>query len=310
MFRGANDVSDSQLSKDAKRKLDEAISRSGNRDLSIIYFIAIALIFFYFVFGSLIPRLFLRSKMGVRTYGIISIFITYFWVKFFYLTTVFYQLGADELFSKSGSEDTNLNRWVYIIASPFIEVLDYITGSSTNDGMVEGEYGKFIMPFEFSVFGFESLLPYVALLIPVVAIFHLRDRFSQGQYAISSYYRGNSLLFGWLRKRGLSDFQIWAFVEPGFLFVLGVIARLLGDFSLGIALQFVAICLFADELRAWMKIRAALLNMSDAQKESEFMMGKNEEIKQQTLPNSLHSYTGSSNTTEQGTPNKGKATMD
>jgi hypothetical protein len=111
MLQTGADHSDSQMSKDAKRKLEEAINRSGNKDLSIIYFIATAILFFYFVFGSLLPRLFLRRRMGIRTYGVISTFVTYFWVKFFYVSTIFYQLDETEF---SYASDNEMGRWAYI----------------------------------------------------------------------------------------------------------------------------------------------------------------------------------------------------
>jgi hypothetical protein len=180
-------------------------------------------------------------------------------------------------------------------------------GSDSGSSFVDGDYGQFIMPFKFSVFGFESLLPYLALLVPVAAIFQLKDRFSQSQFAVSTFYRGNSILFGWLRKYKLSDFQILAFIEPLFLFTFGVLFRVLNDFSFGIALQFMAICLLFSELKAWFRIRSILMNMSDAQKESDFMMSKNEEIRKNSSSDSSYPFT---NPTDSASNNQGKASMD
>lgn len=305
MLQSGYDHSDGQMSKDVKRKIEEAINRSGDKNLTILYFIATSIFFFYFVFGPLLPRLFLRTKMGVRTYGVISIFVTYFWVKFFYITTIFYQLDESEF--PYGS-DINAERWIYIIVGPFMEFGNFLIGGQADD-FAEGDYGQYILPFKFSVFGFESLLPYIALLVPIAAIFQLKDRFSKSQYSVSTYYRGNSILFSWLKKFGVSDFQILALIEPTFLFLLGLLARFFNDFSFGIALQFVSICLLFSELKAWFRIRSILMNMSDAQKESDFMMSKNEEIRKNSPSNSSHPYLGSNDNLNSDS-NSGKASMD
>ncbi len=94
---------------------------------------------------------------------------------------------------------------------------------------------------------------------------------------IHSYYRGNSIFFGWMEDKVIGGFKInslaiWMIVEPIFvLFVAYLVEDFLGYSQIGLILKFSAICLFIEEFRVYQENRRFILDMLDGQLDAAFV---------------------------------------
>jgi len=242
----------------------------------------IIIAFFYYIIkfllsvGAYISRAFLRSKLGERTYGVIT-------VLFVYLFFVSIQLTMDTIprviemikpelraFQSSGVGQSE----IYDLLTLFV-VFSSSDPQAQQDLSAIGTF-SFIYVFKESILnyqGFSLGLKIAWWLILVLSFMHFIELFRRRRTGevVHSFHRGKSVFFSFLVGKKLFNFEIkelhiWMFLEPLLIYLLAItLNQVFGFEALSIALKISAICLFFEEYRVYLENRAMVLDIIDSQ---------------------------------------------
>lgn len=252
-----NELSDYGLYMRSKGSMYQVLDQKNAAIVSII----MGFVSFLFGVGAFILRIFLRKKLGVRSYGLVTIGCSFLWIKWvesIYRSQLINTKNADLLTILDYS------------LTPVINFLDRLLGYNNDSAQ------KLFTPLS-RMSGINDLLQWLSLAILILGFGHyvsaiIRD-FRKEKW--HSYHRGESLLFKWLMGRSIiniviSDTTIWMVIEPCFVFLISLSLASTPD---GTALAFVlrtsAVCLFFQEYMVYQKRKSAILDFIDQEIESE-----------------------------------------
>ena len=234
------------------------------RDRSSIGNIFISLYKFLIGMSAFIARGFLRSNLGERTFGIITI-VSVYWI-IWYLNIsieIFNELFED---LSEGYEHSFIFIVPAGIASFFLAPIWMVLALRDSD-------------FKFPSLSDGTGLIILAVICTILALAHLIEakRRHLRKEVIHSYYRGDSLLFGWMAGRSLwsqqvTPLHIWMIVEPLFVFLISVALLSFEDFyRLGGVLMISSFCLFIEEYHVYQENRQFILDMLDGRLDATFV---------------------------------------
>jgi hypothetical protein len=216
---------------------------------------------FFIGMSAFISRSFLRSKLGERTFGIITV-VSVYWIIWFLnlyvetFTVVLESMGKD--FGKS----------VFLIIPAGIANLFYAPLSFL---LQVGDQGYTFPTLNVGL----NLLAIISTVLALAHLIEVRLRRSKNE-VIHSYYRGDSLLFGRLEGvsiygKTITSLHIWMIIEPLFVFAIGIILWCFDDFyQLGGVLILSAICLFVEEYGVYKENQRFILDMLDGRLDAIF----------------------------------------
>lgn len=256
-------ISDKQIVNDLAGKV---FSASRARMPIIIAFFYYILKFFLSVF-AFIPRIFLRSKLGERTYGFITVFSVYILFSFTQLTSNVISANWAEI--QSYAEATDQAR---VYDSFMLFVISLLGGNNELYEIgIAGSvllYGEEINNYQ----GLSNGLKYCWWIVLILFIIHFIEYMirKNKEEVIHSFYRGNSIFFSFLSGKRMMDFKIkdvhvWMLIEPLFFFLIAVlIGEAFGFNNLSLVLKFSAICLFFEEYFVFLENRSMALDIVDS----------------------------------------------
>jgi hypothetical protein len=269
--RNVSKVSDRTVVNDLAGKV---FSGSHRRLPIIIAFLYYILKFFLSV-GAFTPRAILRSKIGERTIGVITVLMVY---AFFFTVHIGYHsfIQAKEFLIK----EVRVNKLSELSKEQLYDLFVIVVTASSTDEFHRD--GKALAPLALGLGLKKSILAFQGLswplkvcwwLVLLMSLLHFIEiiyRRRQGE-VLHSYHRGKSVFFSWMIGKKIpggkvNELMVWMIVEP--LFVLSI-AFLLNRFLqfevLGLVLIISAICLFMEEYRAYLDNRSMLLDIVDSQ---------------------------------------------
>lgn len=197
--------------------------------------------------AALSVRIFMRQKIGERSFSLMLVFGAYIWVRCF---------DFDWRFTTPPNDPENPIHGLLVWLGYLEQFLAQIGEVSVN-------------AFTFSTDP-NSPSPLVFIYSIIILIGGL------GQWVVSirrymkgekwySYSRGESVFFSAMIKNSVSYTTIWMIIEPFFLFIIGVlIVALLRD-ALGLCIMLSAIALFAEEYRYYRETKHEVLDVNDAE---------------------------------------------
>jgi hypothetical protein len=213
----------------------------------------------YFISASaFIIRSFLRVKLGERTFGALTLLSVYFIIWLIYIFPQAYEVTADNLL-RSNVDKGNLG----VMAMTFFMTFIYAPYKFfENDGSVSSFSPE--LPYELNIF---------AIIILFIGVSHFIELLTRKyrKEVVHSYYRGDSVFFGWLVGRKINNYivkniTIWILIEPLFIVIIAwSISTFLGYNQVAIVLVISAICLFIEEYRGYLENRQFVLDMLDGQ---------------------------------------------
>ena len=213
-------------------------------------------IFNYVVGGAaFISRCLLRIRLGERTFGLLTV------VSIFFLAWLIFNIpplleNTQAKFSITNNSDSIGNHIIAFFIIPY-----YLIMMSLRP---EEELNKLFVDLPTEVYIFIGL-------VMIVGIFHLVEVYSRNtkKELVNSYYRGDSLFFGWLEGKKIfrikiSMTRIWMFIEPLFiLFIAYLVREVLNYNDVALVLTISAGCLFLEEFRVYQENRRIELNLID-----------------------------------------------
>lgn len=228
---------------------------------------------------AFITRNFLRIKLGERTFGLFNILLAAVLV---YVVYLFIQIYGQILV---GYHDENLrynlgtNLFVFLKTIFFLPLSLWLMDEC---GDVYGYDGDLVFSLNFLL---PDELKYFIALIVLIGAAQLVDVYIRraNKEVIHSFYRGDSVFWGWLRGKKIgrlviNDTKIWMVIEPFFVLVL---AYLMYDFleytEFAFVLMVSAICLFMEEYKVYTETRRFTLDMLDGRLDAAYMSSVQEE---------------------------------
>lgn len=243
----------------------------------------IIIAFFYYILkfllsvGAFISRAFLRSKLGERTYGVITIIFIYIFLSFVQITFQVVPILNDNLESlKPELEKLGVDNFdrtgLYDLLGIYLLVT---TQENRPDNLSRiSVMGTFLL-YRDAVINYEGLEDGLSffwillLLLSLMHFFELLRRRIQGKI-IHSYQRGKSIFFSFLvgKKIGrfkINEVHIWMMIEPLFILAIGnIINVVFGLAPLSLVLSISGICLFFEEVRVYLDNRSLELDIIDS----------------------------------------------
>ena len=251
----------------------------------INYFVGVAAFF---------SRVFLRIRLGERTYGISMVIMSFAFIYFLQISR--YSLDSlSDVLSMEGEILPGLIVFFRALAEDpngFFDI--FVTGSvlKNND-----------LPLETIIFG---------VLFLGLSIFHFIESFQRRkrEELYHSLYRGDSLYFHFLigQRVGsitIQKIHVWMIVEPLFIFIAAwILDTGLKLEAIGFILQISAICLFIEEFRVHREQRLLFYDIQDRQLDGLYISSLQKEFEAKKVKSAQASF---SETTE---PNIGNKTSD
>ncbi len=218
------------------------------------------LIAFMFGVGAFIARVFLRRKLGSRSFGLVTITCSYLWIKW---------VESVHKSNLTSGKSIDFSTLIDYILKPVLDFMETIFGTTSFKNTMLYPLSKYT--------NINDLLHWFSLAILLFAFGHylgavIRD-FRKEKW--HSYHRGESLLFKWLVGKRvfntvISDTTVWMFIEPIFVFSIALPFSSTPDGAgLAFVLKTSAVCLFLQEYMVYQKKRATILDIIDTELESE-----------------------------------------
>lgn len=265
--RTGKNLSDSSLLKD----ISNSPKGIFNNDSSSIrnYF---SFLFQYFIGAmALISRSFLRRNLGERTVGFLSLFSITFFVSAVILFPSAYDATYSALF---GTQDKDtLNKIITFFLTFIYPLVVLIIGNFVYSSSFNAQ--DFIKQITLDYSTELMLFISAALIIIVVHLIDILLR-RRRKIVIHSFYRGDSLLFGWMEDKlffgqRITKIGIWMLIEPLFVLCIAMIINDLLDIKDVVhILYFSSICLFIEEFRVYQENRRFELDLLDGQLDAAF----------------------------------------
>ncbi len=225
------------------------------------FFIAL---FNYFIgVSAFISRSFLRAKLGERTFGIITVISVYLIIWFIFMFPMAFEVTGKEVFGNYSESSFGIKLLTFFLTFFYLPLLIFL----------DPEIFQKIVP-EIS-----QQVHLFVLVIIIIGIGHLIEMYTRriNKEVIHSFYRGNSLLFGWLEGKEIfghkiKPLTIWMIIEPLFVVTTAFLVQdFLGYKELAVVLYFSACCLFIEEFRVYQENRRFILDMLDGQLDAAFV---------------------------------------
>ncbi|MCI5091186.1 hypothetical protein [Phaeodactylibacter sp.] len=245
----------------------------------------ISSLFSYFIgISAFITKSFLRTRLGERSFGFLTIILVYFIVLLINLTPAAYALNVQYMLGRGLQEVFGLKILAAVTAPFAVPYYIYVGGN---------DYPGFSPQLPY------SLLVLVSIVI-ILGIGHLVSVYTRRakNEVIHSNYSGDSVFFGWLSGKQIGDFEftpirIRMLVEPFAVLVLAyLIKQYLGYSDLAFVLAVSAVCLFLEEYRLYVENRRFILDLLDGHLDAAYA-GQVQEEHGLTNKNSAKSYTAS-----------------
>ncbi|MBL7815684.1 MAG: hypothetical protein JNL70_11765 [Saprospiraceae bacterium] len=214
---------------------------------------------FAFGIGAFILRIFLRQRLGSRSFGLMSITFSYLWVK--WVESIHYNQFVS-------AKNTDFITIIEYILDPIIQFADRLLGNNT--------YAPRFSPPLIKT-GLGDLLTVFSWTVLILGIVHYISAFVRNLKKAKwhSYHRGESLLFGWLKGKRffnnvITDTTIWMLIEPLFVLLISIpLSKTPDGAALAFVLRTSAACLFFQEYLVFQKKNGAILDLIDQEIESE-----------------------------------------
>lgn len=226
-------------------------------------------IFYFFVgLGAFSVRSVLRRKLGERSFGLLTILLTFIWLRLLYAWKYLEFAPCEMLF---GVECGVLGHGLYYLLIPISLIVNlFVPGAlelvKTNEG-----FGNAFNPFNFGLG--DSLAGFYSVVFLIFAFIALGESIYRIFKKVRwySYYRGKSSLFDWWltgKKIGsfvISERIIWMILEPLTVALISGFSYLMGDILLSKILMIGAVCLFIEEYGDYREERGVILDVIDGE---------------------------------------------
>lgn len=246
-MKTTSEFSDTALLRN-KRNIYQALGTKEGAALALV----IGVLNFTLGVSGFILRIFLRKRLGSRTFGLITCACAYLTVQW---------LEAIHQKPKAANLAASLEN----ILEPIMIFLDKLIGSN-NYNLNRG----------LSPLSRDITLHWFALAVLFLGIAHYISAFIRDfrKEKLYSYSRGESILFGWLVGKHLfnikiTDTAVWVLIEPLFVYLVSLfIGTTPEGEGLAFVLQISAFCLFCQEYTVFQKKRAMVLDFIDSEIEA------------------------------------------
>lgn len=221
-----------------------------------------------------LTRSILRVNLGERTFGYLSVLVSF-------LATWFF-ISFRSIYSVIEANSSSVGQWdnSFIVHSIyFLETFAAFFSPSTFNIQLSNHYTE------------------ISLTIIIAALYaglmtdgHKKDlkNRKRDKELMHSLYRGDSILFGRLEGRiwngdKITKSDIWRWIEPIFLLVIAFFIQIcLPDYNdLSILIKISAVCLFIEEYKFYKENRDFELNMLDQQLDGMYIRGLQDSYKEQ-----------------------------
>jgi len=236
-----------------------------------------------YIIGALafLTKSFLRLKLGERTFGLFNLLLSVALIYFVYLFTQLYSDLLVEFYDESIRNNLGVKFFAFLQTFFYLAMALWQMDKSGDIYLEDGKLAyslDLVLPEE---------LKYFMWIIVIIGLTHLIDVYIRraNKEVIHSFYRGDSVFWGWLRGRTIgpltfNDTRIWMFVEPAFVLVIAYLIHSVWGFTeLSSLLMVSAICLFIEEYKVYIETRRFTLDMLDGRLDAAFMSSVQEEYK-------------------------------
>lgn len=243
-------------------KISEGVYSASSKQKSIILGLFYSLFFYVVGAIALIPRIFLRTKLGERTIGIFSVFLIFsvIWgINFLYY-------ALPNFINEINSAFENDDSWVL----EKLLFFNLIISKEQNEMTLGIVLLKYIR--EEAVLSLSEQLKWAWYIILLLSVLHFGEVWNRKKNAerIHSYYRGNSLIFSKFIDEEffgikITNLFIWMILEPLFVFMISfVLEFIFFDPILGFLFRLSAVALFLEEWRVYAENRNMVLDIIDS----------------------------------------------
>lgn len=243
-------------------------------------------IFYFFInMGAFTVRVFLRRKMGVRSFGLISVLLSYIWLRLFLINSYVFENSCEMFFGFEDGTTCNWGNYAEYYLSPTIDLFDFIPGGYIN--AIEGNLSSYLSFFN-TIEAFGLGLHLLSISVLFLGVLHFFTAIVRDIRKVKwhSFHRGTSLFFNWLNGRSvfglftINEHLIWAVVEPLFvLFIAYTLAIFSQDWALILCLKIAAWCLAIQEFQVWNRNKNMVRNMIDQEIDSSILLEEREKFK-------------------------------
>lgn len=229
--------------------------------------------------GAFSLRVLLRKKIGKRSFGIWSIFLSYLWVRYFmirepalnHLSKDFEIFGIVDVQNDTFDVYFSLDSWDEFLR-PFYILISYFGQMISNFFELWDIAFVTSPPTHTSTLVF--LYSYIVVILGLIQ-FAKNSKKTINWEKTNSFARGESVFFNWLngaeiKGRKVSETIILMVIEPVFILILGYMfcAFPKGE-SFGLFLQISAFALFIEEYREYLFRQEDVQDMIDSEYEGE-----------------------------------------
>ena len=255
----------------AFKRLKKGVSGSVNRITGGNFIANLLSGIFYFLIGlgAFSVRVVLRRKLGERSFGLLTILLTFISLRLFYAWNFVEISSCAELY---GSECRTVQDLLYYVTFPVVLIGGiffpnlFPTILKTQEG-----FGNAFNPFNLGLG--ESLAGFYSIVFLIFAFIALSESIYRIYKKIRwySYYRGKSSLFDrWLTGKKIGGFVIteriiWMIVEPLTVVFFSGLFHFIGDTMLSQIFMLGAVCLFIEEYGDYQEERNIILNVIDGE---------------------------------------------
>ena len=254
------------------KRLRKGVSGSIDRTIGTNFVTELISGFFYFFvgLGALCVRVILRRKLGERSFGILSVILTYVFIKIIYFWN-YVKIAPFE-----GGSFGAIDQILYEAYALYARVIglffpDWFPDFILNQDAVKNSFSPFFFEEGNTFLGFFILVYLIFALIALGEVFY-RIFYKVRWY---SYYRGKSSLFDWwlVGKKvagwTITEKIVWLVIEPIFLAAIALIFYGLGDLLMGGVMLMGAVCLLIEEFNYFREERNILLDVMDGEIEAD-----------------------------------------
>ena len=235
------------------------------------------IVFLFVGLGAFSVRVVLRSKLGERSFGVVMILLTYYWIRMFYLHDKI-EINSCSEFEFMGGGCGALELILFLLLTPFYAIANIFIKDVSNISPIETTGGSNLLyllnlEVEGSFAGYYSLIFLILSLAAIIEVFIGALR----KIKWYSYHRGKSrigldllagkTIFGFFL---IKDVHIWMIVEPILVALFASWFWISGDTILGSILFTGAVCLFLEEFSSARKEREVILDLNDQEFEAQY----------------------------------------
>jgi hypothetical protein len=232
-------------------------------------------VFFYFIgVFAFIPRILLRTKLGERTIGVITVLSVYCLI---WAVNVLYSIIPELVFDL---------RKVHGESPSLLEVI-LMTNVLVSNPEEEITWMLIFVQY-FNDYGLVVITPalkwfwYIILILSILQFLEFKSR--KNDELVHSFYRGDSVFFSRFIGMELLGYQInqitvWMVIEPLFVVILSIAFQyIFKEEILSSIIRFSAIALFIEEWRIWSENKSIKLDIADSNIDSLYISSVQKEV--------------------------------